>query len=63
MEMLIENSHQYGNQTTECHAVEKERKNTRTALISLGKTFGIDISNPHSEQEEIRQIHEVLADC
>ena len=42
---------------------KRKEKNTRNTLISLGKTFGIDILNPHSYQEEIRQIHDVLADC
>ena len=31
----------------------KEKKNIRNALISLGNTFGIIISNNHSEQEKI----------
>ena len=53
--MLTENLHQYGDQTTECHATSKEIIIKRNAHISLGETYGIDISNPHSEQEEIRQ--------
>lgn len=60
--MLIRNLRQFGNQTTECSGVEKERKITRNVLINLGKTFGIDISNLCLEKEEI-QIHKVLSDC